>query len=136
MNMEWVETEDQWQTLAAMIDLNKALKLENPEDYVSHLHVHQDGSCNGLQHYAALGRDYEGANQVNLMNREKPGDLYTYICEMVSKRIDEESQDTTHPYHDIAVKLKGNIKRKIVKQTVMTTVYGVTFIGARKQIHK
>lgn len=47
-NREWQETEDQWQTLAAMIDLNKALLLDNPEDYVSHLHVHQDGSCNGL----------------------------------------------------------------------------------------
>jgi DNA-directed RNA polymerase len=33
---------------------------------VSHLHIHQDGSCNGLQHYAALGRDIEGAYQVNL----------------------------------------------------------------------
>jgi DNA-directed RNA polymerase len=30
------------------------------------MHIHQDGSCNGLQHYAALGRDIEGANQVNL----------------------------------------------------------------------
>mmetsp|Transcript_37458 Transcript_37458/g.96760 ORF Transcript_37458/g.96760 Transcript_37458/m.96760 type:complete len:248 (-) Transcript_37458:657-1400(-) len=30
--------------------------------------------------------------------------------------------------------LKGEITRKIVKQTVMTSVYGVTFIGARKQI--
>jgi DNA-directed RNA polymerase len=30
--------------------------------------------------------------------------------------------------------LVGKIDRKIVKQTVMTSVYGVTFIGARKQI--
>lgn len=37
---DWMESDDQWQTLAAMIDLNKALKLENPEEYVSHLHVH------------------------------------------------------------------------------------------------
>jgi len=39
------------------MDLAEALKLEDPEDYVSYLHLHQDGSCNGLQHYAALGRD-------------------------------------------------------------------------------
>jgi hypothetical protein len=32
--------------------------------------------------------------------------------------------------------LKGRIARKVVKQTVMTTVYGVTFIGARDQIEK
>jgi DNA-directed RNA polymerase len=28
------------------------------------------------------------------------------------------------------------VGRKIVKQTVMTTVYGVTFVGARDQIAK
>ena len=36
----------------------------------------------------------------------------------------------------IAKILEGHIKRKVVKQTVMTTVYGVTRYGARAQIHK
>ena len=48
------------------MDLSNALNSGNPEEYISHLHIHQDGSCNGLQHYAALGRDIEGAHQVNL----------------------------------------------------------------------
>lgn len=30
--------------------------------------------------------------------------------------------------------LLGNINRKLVKQTVMTSVYGVTNVGARDQI--
>lgn len=30
--------------------------------------------------------------------------------------------------------LQGHINRKLVKQTVMTSVYGVTYIGARQQI--
>lgn len=34
----------------------------------------------------------------------------------------------------IAESLKGKIERKVIKQTVMTSVYGVTFIGARAQI--
>ena len=34
----------------------------------------------------------------------------------------------------MAQKLYGIIDRKVVKQTVMTSVYGVTFIGAREQI--
>lgn len=50
---------------------------------MSHLHIHVDGSCNGLQHYAALGRDQEGAEQVNLANTEKPGDVYTHVSMMV-----------------------------------------------------
>ena len=32
---------------------------------------------------------------------------------------------------EIAEGLKGNVTRKVIKQTVMTSVYGVTFIGAR-----
>ena len=34
-----------------------------PESYPSSMPVHQDGSCNGLQHYAALLRDTHGAKQ-------------------------------------------------------------------------
>jgi DNA-directed RNA polymerase len=44
-----------------MFDLSNAMKHSNPEEYVSHSHVHVDGSCNGMQHYAALGRDDTGA---------------------------------------------------------------------------
>lgn len=33
-----------------------------------------------------------------------------------------------------ALLLKGNVSRKVVKQTVMTNVYGVTYVGARAQI--
>ena len=37
---------------------------------------------------------------------------------------------------EIAESLKGKVTRKVIKQTVMTSVYGVTFIGARKQIQR
>jgi len=32
--------------------------------------------------------------------------------------------------------LLGKINRKVVKQTVMTVVYGVTFVGGRLQVEK
>lgn len=35
---------------------------------------------------------------------------------------------------EIAQELAGKVSRKVVKQTVMTLVYGVTFIGGRRQI--
>lgn len=35
---------------------------------------------------------------------------------------------------DLARVLLNHITRKVVKQTVMTSVYGVTFVGARRQI--
>lgn len=135
-NREWLEVEDCWQTLAAMFDLYHAMNHPNPEEYVSHLHIHQDGSCNGLQHYAALGRDFAGAKQVNLMHNEKPGDIYTHVANMVQAKILADCENSEAVHHKMALKLNGNVKRKIVKQTVMTSVYGVTFIGARKQIQK
>jgi len=36
--------------------------------------------------------------------------------------------------HPIAKILEGKVHRKIIKQTIMTSVYGVTFVGARRQI--
>ena len=46
------------------MELASALQHPQPQQYISHLAVYQDGSCNGLQHYAALGRDVIGAEQV------------------------------------------------------------------------
>jgi DNA-directed RNA polymerase, mitochondrial len=131
-NKTWLEYEDCWQLLAGIIELSEALNHKKPENYISYLHIHQDGSCNGLQHYAALGKDIEGAGQVNLIDKDQPGDLYTAVSERVQKTIDFDSKNG----HPVASKLMGYIKRKIVKQTVMTSVYGVTFIGAKNQILK
>lgn len=51
---------------------------------------------------------------------------------MVEKQILED----VAKQNKYAILLQGKISRKVVKQTVMTTVYGVTFIGAREQIEK
>jgi len=44
----------------------------------------QDGSCNGLQHYAALGRDVIGATSVNLMPCDVPQDVYSGVAQQVA----------------------------------------------------
>ena len=129
----WLESDDPWQTLSACIEIKKAL--EHPggvEDYTCHLPIHQDGSCNGLQHYAALGRDRLGAEAVNLVPAEKPGDVYSLIASIVEEKRQMDSREGS----EIAKILEGHIKRKVVKQTVMTTVYGVTKFGAKLQIKK
>lgn len=128
----WLEAEDPWQCLAACFELVHALDSPNPEEYVSHLPVHQDGSCNGLQHYAALGGDLVGAQQVNLEPGDRPSDVYTGVAELIKADIAKEAAEG----RKIAKLLHGKIKRKIVKQTVMTNVYGVTFLGAVRQVKK
>lgn len=135
-NRGWLEFEDCYQALAAMRELKNAMSVSFPEDYCCSLPIQADGSCNGLQHYAALGRDYDGAFEINLIDRETPGDVYTKVAKMVQEKIKNDINDQFCPDHRIAVLLKGEIKRKIIKQTVMTTVYGVTAYGARAQIKK
>lgn len=131
-NRWWLKAEDPWQCLAACNELKAALDLPDPTRYVCQLAIHQDGTCNGLQHYAALGGDVVGAQQVNLEPGDRPSDIYTAVAEMVKAEIaDEAAQGDA-----LAQQLDGRVTRKVVKQTVMTNVYGVTFIGAKRQVRK
>ncbi|KAK8950145.1 hypothetical protein KSP40_PGU017990 [Platanthera guangdongensis] len=134
----WLGAEDPFQCLAVCKHLAQALRSPTPESTISHLPVHQDGSCNGLQHYAALGRDKLGALSVNLVNGEKPADVYSEIAARVLEIMlkDSNKDPSTDPNVLHARLLVGQVDRKMVKQTVMTSVYGVTYIGARDQIKR
>ncbi|XGW11611.1 hypothetical protein V3C99_012808 [Haemonchus contortus] len=135
----WLESEEPWQTLAACMEIRDALAFPGKiENFVSHLAVHQDGSCNGLQHYAALGRDEQGGLEVNLLKSETPNDVYSSVAMRVEqKRIEDEKGG---PNMEIALRLREAmpqpVPRKVIKQTVMTTVYGVTLYGAALQIKR
>jgi DNA-directed RNA polymerase, mitochondrial len=134
-NRWWQKADDPWQCLATCIELRNALESSDPLAYESSLPVHQDGTCNGLQHYAALGGDAQGAKQVNLDVTDRPSDVYTFVANMVEAQIVKDIEKGG-PDAKWAQLLKGRIARKVVKQTVMTTVYGVTFVGARDQIER
>lgn len=131
-NQWWLKAEDPWQCLATCFELKAALDLEDPTKYVSHLPIHQDGTCNGLQHYAALGGDTWGAQQVNLIPGDRPADVYSAVAKLVIKGIEEDLAKG----NEFAKAINGKITRKVVKQTVMTNVYGVTYVGAKKQVQK
>ncbi|KAJ2794082.1 DNA-directed RNA polymerase, partial [Coemansia helicoidea] len=126
----WLDADSPWQALAACVEYTAAIRSPDPSAYVSHLHIHQDGTCNGLQHYAAMGRDRVGAQEVNLAPSDTPQDVYAGILRVVTRLVDEDARAGVSQ----AVALQGKLTRKIVKQTVMTNVYGVTLIGAREQI--
>ncbi|XP_052021283.1 DNA-directed RNA polymerase, mitochondrial isoform X2 [Apodemus sylvaticus] len=128
----WMDSDEPWQTLACCMEVAQAVRSPDPAAYVSHLPVHQDGSCNGLQHYAALGRDSVGAASVNL----KPSDLPQDVYREVATQVEEFRQQDAEQGVQVAQVLEGFISRKVVKQTVMTVVYGVTRYGGRLQIEK
>jgi len=143
----WTAADNPFQALATCKEIAAAVACPDPREFMSNLPVHQDGSCNGLQHYAALGRDRDGGQQVNLCVSSKPGDVYTAVADKVRKELETVAASyegtPTKMLHNtpeartyIAHIMKDQISRKLVKQTVMTSVYGVTFIGARNQIQK
>jgi len=127
----WLESEEPWETLAACKEVADALDCPGgPEHFQSSLPVHQDGSCNGLQHYAALGRDLAGGRSVNLCQSEFPKDVYSDVLELVVEKIRRDANEGNAQ----AQALDGFVTRKVIKQTIMTTVYGVTRYGARLQV--
>lgn len=128
----WYKAESPFQFLATCIEVYRALASGDPASYRSFLPVHQDGSCNGLQHYAALGRDLSGGWAVNLCPVERPQDVYTEISRLVAKRVEIDAEAGVPEAQTLLASTP--IDRKLVKQTVMTSVYGVTFVGARAQI--
>jgi len=126
----WTNAEDPWQCLACCMELKNAFDSPDPTRFTSQFPVHQDGTCNGLQHYAALGGDHAGARQVNLEPSDRPQDIYTGVAELVKGMVEKDAKNGV----DVAMFVNGRITRKVVKRTVMTNVYGVTFMGAKKQV--
>lgn len=96
------------------------MRSPDPTAYLSSLPVHQDGTCNGMQHYAALGGDSQGAKAVNLEGGDKPADVYTHIADLVNLIVNRDAEAGK----SLAIAARGKVLRKVVKQTVMTTVYG------------
>jgi DNA-directed RNA polymerase len=151
-NNWWMKLDDPFQGLATCHEIVQAIDSGDPENYLCSLPVHMDGSCNGLQHYAALGRDKDGGKAVNLCIADKPQDVYIGVMHEVIRRVAEDANeildfdinktDLTKGEKALLKKVKsaqlvnGLIDRGVVKRTVMTSVYGVTYIGARNQIEE
>ena len=68
----WQDADAPWQCLAACMEVRDALASGDPASFRSRLPVQMDGSCNGLQHYAALSRDEPGGRSVNLLPVDRP----------------------------------------------------------------
>jgi len=128
----WSSSESPWQTLSAATEYFKSYSSSSPEDFATSLPVHQDGSCNGLQHYAALGRDKTGGVSVNVLPSETPQDVYSLVLELVRKQV---SVDACKGIEEAKICIENDLlQRKVVKQTIMTICYGVTTVGAIDQV--
>ena len=124
----WMKADKPWQFLRACIEY---YNIKTNENYVSHLPITVDGSCNGLQHFSAMLRDERGGKAVNLTDSDKPEDIYEIVRKVVKDKISKDDSHLSTVWNcDI------NLDRAIVKRPVMTTPYGATLYGMRDQIHE
>lgn len=85
-------------------------------DFMSHLVCHQDGTCNGLQHMAAITKNRQTAVTVNCVassHDDSPADVYGIMADCAAAI-------TTGEVHRLIVKYG----RDMAKNPVMITGYG------------
>jgi DNA-directed RNA polymerase len=103
--------------------------------FVSRIPVAMDGTCNAIQHMAALIRDEELARLANIVPSAQRADLYGAVARDVCNSIEAAPSDPRKEFlHSLGVPLETIINRDLCKQPVMTTPYGVTNWGRRGQV--
>jgi len=130
-NTWWHQADKPLQFLAFCFEY--ASYMREGSTYVSSLPVAQDGSCNGLQHYAALTRDLITAEAVNLVECERPSDVYQLVRDETDELLVEKHSFSAD---QLATQWldSGYVTRKMVKRPVMTYPYGMTQFGMADSI--
>ena len=119
-NGQRVKKDKSFQRLAAIFELLRT-------DGLTQLPVQVDGSCNGIQWWAALAKDAHLAKKVNIVPDAKPDDVYQEAADKCWSLL---TNDDMH----VVFKAKWDTPkawRKVVKRSVMTDPYGVTNQGIK-----
>lgn len=133
-NQGWAEADKPFQFLAWCFEYCDYLN--NPDSFKSYLPIQLDGTCNGLQHYSALLRDEVGGRAVNLVNSDKPNDIYGVVATRLEEKLNVQissSDNIDNNAYGNAWKVLG-INRKLTKRPVMVLPYGGTLLSCREYI--
>ena len=125
-----------WMFLRACLEW-KRYRDEGP-DFVSHLPISVDGSCNGYQHLSAMGRDPIGGSATNLTPgddpEDDPWDMYQETADHACIHIMIDAKYGSGDDREAALELLDKVDRSGVKHATMTTPYGVTRETIYKQL--
>ncbi len=133
----WSDADKPFQFLAfaiewqGYVDYNDAGK---GSDFRSSLPIGQDGTCNGLQHFAALLRDNVGGESVNVTPGPVPRDVYESIhgeCRTLLSK--EAAQGMVEAQWWLA---SGHLQRSLFKRPTMTFAYGSKTFGMARQLQE
>jgi DNA-directed RNA polymerase, mitochondrial len=130
----WTTLDDPFQGLATCMEIVQAIDSGNPALYECSLPVHMDGSCNGLQHYAALGRDRHGGKAVNLCATDKPQDVYVGVMHEVKRRVAAEAARTLEFDVSRVEDLSKQQKKEISQNRAAKLVDGLIDRGVVKRV--
>jgi DNA-directed RNA polymerase len=120
----WEEADKPFQFLAFCFEWTAWLEHRDngtDEEFISHLPIAVDGSCNGLQLYSLLLRDKDSGALVNVVPADKPADVYQQLADVVIVKLKAETENPMAQQW-----LSYGIKRSTVKRAIMTSVYGST----------
>ena len=115
-----------FQRLAAIFDLIKAI-----DTGMTQVPVQVDGSCNGIQHWAAMTRDETIGPEVNLTNGDKPRDVYQLVADGCTEMCNEDPTDWRLHFLE---QYEGRIPRKVCKRSVMCDPYGISDHSVRQYV--
>lgn len=153
-NRGWAEADKPFQFLAFCFEYNDYLY--DPDGFRTYIPVQLDGTCNGLQHYSALLRDETGAKAVNLIDSDKPSDIYETVAEKLKEKLNAITRNNARDvfgsceifnntgttcvysgntsYNIASIWLNMGINRKLTKRPVMVLPYGGTRLSCREYI--
>ena len=149
----WQEQDEPWQFLAWAMEYKKALQYQEEHGTLAGFDcrctIAYDGTCSGLQHYSCLLRDPVGGSAVNLIDHEKPSDIYAEVAKKVLTRVEKDAIEGTLKGKEkkdgtfapgtkplAQAWLAHGIDRKVCKRPVMTLAYGSGQYGFGDQIYE
>jgi DNA-directed RNA polymerase len=135
----WANADKPYQFLAFLFEYRDALAAAAlGVDFMSHLPVGLDGSCNGLQNFSAMLRDQVGGKATNLVPQSRPADIYSQVARVCTDRLRaiQDSSPEARDWLRYCDKYgSGSIPRSMAKRPVMTLPYGATRQSCTKYIY-
>lgn len=149
----WQEQDKPWQFLAWTMEYKRALEYLDVHKTLAGFDcrctIAYDGTCSGLQHYSCLLRDPVGGSSVNLIDHDKPADIYREVSDKVLTMVKKDAIEGTLKGKErkdgtfgpgtkqlAEAWLAHGITRKVCKRPVMTLAYGSGQYGFGDQIYE
>lgn len=149
----WQEQDKPWQFLAWTMEYKRALEYLDAHKTLAGFDcrctIAYDGTCSGLQHYSCLLRDPVGGSAVNLIDHDKPSDIYREVSDKVLTMVKKDVMEGTTKGKErkdgtfgpgtkqmAEAWLAHGINRKVCKRPVMTLAYGSGQYGFADQIYE